>query len=263
MSKVCIYTYTSRGYDAILPPPISFDDVDFILFSDDVLSCPGWTVRPLCHPINLSNPFLINRYYKLFPHLLLSEYQYSIYIDANIRLLSDLSYLVALPELSNNGILLLAHPYRSNVLEELEFCLQINKISPQIYQHCRSILESLIFDGFPFDFPLIQASLILRCHSNVSVRLSMDYWWDYISHYPSRDQFFLGPALFKAGVEPLLLDVNPYSAGGAVTCVPHLNHYHPFIVYFEVRRYHNFFAYLISELFRCFRFLLRFFARRI
>lgn len=91
-SKIVVYTCITGNYDNPLPPLFCADNTTYVLYSNSIKSAEGWITKKIPKEIQkLNNDILINRYIKTHPHELFLEYDYAIYIDGNIRSISDLS----------------------------------------------------------------------------------------------------------------------------------------------------------------------------
>ena len=92
MNLFAIYTACIGGYDNILQPKAIDDRFDYILFSDEVAKerVGVWQVRH----VDYTNPdkTRIARYVKTHPEELLPEYEATLWMDANIQIVSSKVY---------------------------------------------------------------------------------------------------------------------------------------------------------------------------
>ena len=123
-NKKVIYTTIVGGYDALLEQP-RYPGWDYVCFADrkylgwrTKIGLSNWKV------IFFENPGLDNTRYsrmpKLLPHRYLGDYDYSIYIDGNARLISNPDNL--LEELEWPNFAAAYHPFRDNVYDEFDEC---------------------------------------------------------------------------------------------------------------------------------------------
>ena len=82
-----IYTCITGRYNNLFVHTYINKDYDYICFTDDPILIKSqvygnWIIKPVDN-INSDNS-KINRYYKMHPHEVLKEYDYSLYVDANI-----------------------------------------------------------------------------------------------------------------------------------------------------------------------------------
>ena len=82
--NLVIYTVITGGYDTIRQPLILDDRYTYICFSNDFPEeqIGIWEIRKI--PLIVNNNQRLSRYPKIKPHELLEEFDYSIYMDANL-----------------------------------------------------------------------------------------------------------------------------------------------------------------------------------
>ena len=97
MKKCVIYTCIIGAYDDLLQPAVTDPDFDFVCFvgkGEKTAERIGvWEIREF--DCGLDNPRLVSRYPKMHPHVLLPEYEASVYVDGNIELLDGSIYEAA------------------------------------------------------------------------------------------------------------------------------------------------------------------------
>jgi len=129
MPQIIVYTCVTNNYDWVLPPVWSSPNARVICFTDNPQNqVKGWKVRPFPSEPDISNGILANRYCKLFPWRILPEHDWSIYIDANIRLLTDPTPIIKDAERRGVEMAIPAHPERSNIWQEAEACKNLRKV---------------------------------------------------------------------------------------------------------------------------------------
>lgn len=192
--KIAVYTCITKKYDVLLSPREIESDVDYICFTDNIVSSvAGWRNLPI--PVNL-NGASANRFLKMNPHLFLSEYKYSIYLDGNIEIIGNLKELVQ-SSLSNTHIALYEHPFRNCIYEEAKKCVFKGhdwfwKISQQI--------DTYKLNEFPEKKGLFECNVIIRNHHHESIQKLMESWWDLYRTGVKRDQLSLMYLLWKHGI---------------------------------------------------------------
>jgi hypothetical protein len=176
--KSCIYTVVINNYDFTLPPIQPYSDVDYILFTDNVnFKIKGWKVRKIDSALLAKfGPSKTNRYYKFFPDKFLSNYDVSIYIDGNIRVVGSLKALFDDFQSSGAVIGLLKHPLRNTVFEEVEACINRKKIRSTA--KLRQEYTRYLSEGFLDNQGLSENGVIIRLHNNPKVIDAMNMWLD-------------------------------------------------------------------------------------
>lgn len=195
-----IYTVLTGGYDRLLQPDSVRDDIEYVCFSDRA-SIPDsgiWQLRsiPYSHP----DPARLSRFPKINPHLVLPEYEESLYVDANITIGPALYDALDRAIASGCEIGMVQHPERDDVYDEALTLLKYGLGEPmKIYRQAMSLLET----GFPRHSGLFVCSIIFRKHFSDRVRAFDEEWWRLFSIYSKRDQLSVMPALCAVSLKPV------------------------------------------------------------
>ena len=202
MRKV-IYTSIVGGYDS-LPQPLAVDgSFEYVCFSNDIVegSAGIWQVRPI--PYSCADRTRLSRYVKLQPHKVLGDYDVSVWIDANIRILGAEFYRIVNERIESGSLMAqVPHPQRDCVYEEISKCYQDVRIGfRDAFRQRRHLLK----EGFPRHFGMMENNLILRRHNDPLVRRISDAWWKEYQEYTIRDQLSLMPVCRRMGFRPELL----------------------------------------------------------
>lgn len=189
MPKKVIYTCITGNYDSLLPQPF-FEDYDYVCFSDAPLESSLWEIRKIPEKLKGLSPVKQQRYVKLHPHEILSEYEYSIYIDANVNILSDPTVLFD----ENYSVETPAHPTRICIYTEEKACATLKKDKEEIML---PQIERYKKEGFPNNYGLVQSNIIFRKHNEPDCIRLMEAWWAEIEKGSHRDQLSFNYALWK------------------------------------------------------------------
>lgn len=213
-----IYTCVVGGYDQLYPPVIADVGARYIALTDDPnLAAPGWEVIVLKDRTDIS-PSMLNRRCKLFPWEYLPETRKSIYVDGNIRILSDLSRLFDVIDYGYD-IALLRHPLRNFICDEIDACVRLRKIEN------RDIIDleykALLSDGFIDQGLLTENNVIIRSHESAKLQCAMNIWWHFVSTYSGRDQISLHHALSASGAYYAILPFNVRDKNPFFDIYPH------------------------------------------
>lgn len=187
--KIVVYSCVTNGYDKVLPPLDPVPGVDYILFTDrpDAVS-RGWQARPIDLAEGLS-PSLANRYYKLLPHRALPGYTASIYLDANIQIVSSLAPFIAEVFGGDEDMVFFRHPSRTTVAEEMQACLAAKRVKDP--GALKAEVADYAASGFPDAGNLTGNAILMRRHMRPAVIEAMEMWWDLVSTKSGRDQISL------------------------------------------------------------------------
>ena len=247
MGKNVVYTALFGDYDSLIDPPVSDTDCDFICFTDQPkLSSEVWDIR-LVQDNDLP-PNLLNRRYKMLPHIYLKDYESSLYIDSNIGIKDNISKIFS--RLSEkNPIFIPKHPFRCCVYKELSDCEKNGKISSELKN---IISKKYLAEGMPKNNSLTENGIILRLHHHQKIVVLMDEWYDSVLNFCCRDQVTLPYLLWKAGISVSILEEDVRHPNIFFYFRPHknidadFNFIKKILVNISLRRADNYFYYYLS-----------------
>jgi len=198
-AKVVVYTAITNNYDTLILPEYITNDWDYVCFSD--VDIPGENIFEIRKTdFRDADHSRIVRYVKTHPHKYFPDYEYSVWIDANI--------LIRGPHLENSvkdcikrSVLYMGCPHpekREGIYDELAACITLKKDDPTIMveQVTRYIKE-----GFPERLKMLAGGLIIRKHSDPRVMAAGESWWSEIVQGSCRDQLSLMYVLWKQGLD--------------------------------------------------------------
>lgn len=194
--KIAVYTVITGNYDYLKEPEYVMEDCDYICFSDNPqLSSDIWQIRLI--DSSGSSGIKLNRRYKILAHHYLGEYEWSIYVDGNVRITGSLwEYIHS--ESKGAPLLCLRHPYRNNVYQEAEECIRLRKERPE---KIRRQMERYRAEGYRGDNGLITANILVRKHMQADVIKLMELWWKELEQGAGRDQLSFNYACWKLGMQ--------------------------------------------------------------
>lgn len=199
--KVVIYSAIIGRYDNILEPMYEPDNVDYIMFTDQNLESKIWNVKNIPEKISkLNNPILINRYIKFHPYELFSEqeYDYSIYVDGNILIVSDLTSMINLID-KDYGIGMHKHYSRNCTYDEALTCIYNKKGNAKAI---RKMINEYKEENFPKQYGLLEAPIIVSDLKNeISLKLQNEIYDKLISTETYRDQLCIPYVLWKNNIQ--------------------------------------------------------------
>jgi len=194
MNKFVVYTSLVGSYDEIRQPLIIDPRFDYVLFTDNVKEnkIGVWQVRPI--PSFKGDAMLRSRYVKCLPSKCLSEYDASLYIDANIQIISAKVYDYFV-DFYNSGIEWggVDHPSQGCIYEEICAIVDLKWV------HDYNVIDwygKMKKDGFPDNWGLFENNVVFRRHTQVIERVGKD-WWETLQNGCKRDQFSLMYVLWK------------------------------------------------------------------
>ncbi len=206
-NKGVIYTCLTGDYDNLLTHYCQNKNWDYICFSDNIEMIKAkkiahWEIRPL--QFNKLDRVKNARWHKTHPHILLPEYDYSLWIDANINVIGKGLFDKISPLIQNNSLLAtLKHPERNCVYQEIEECIRIKKDDPNIINTMKNFLEHV---NFAKNRGLHETSIIFRQHNVKAVSDVMELWFDMIRNYSRRDQLSFDFVILEQKIHTLHVD---------------------------------------------------------
>jgi hypothetical protein len=213
-----IYTALFGDYDVLNEPPVRFEGCKFVCFTDQKsLKSEFWDI--ILVPDPPMPPNIMNRRYKLLPHLFLADYKYSLYIDANIKMLRN-PYDYVMKHLKKFDFCVPVHHSFNCLYREAELVISLNKDN-----HCdvRMQMEYYKYDGFPENFGLGENNIILRVHCQDDVARLMDFWWQQFIRYSKRDQLSLMYSIWKCDFKSVHFISETARGGRFFRWKPHKN----------------------------------------
>lgn len=193
-----IYTCITNGYDSVKEPLFKPLELTYYCFAEKKISSESiWVYKKIPSNILLMGNCNANRYCKMHPFSFFENYDFSIYIDGNIRTISDMSLLYDIAKKSKTGLALHIHSRRQCVYEEIEACLLYGKGDANALLRYKKKLEE---ESFPKNFGLFQASVIVVDLKNAYAKKILDAWWnEYNTSKTQRDQLTLPYVIWKMG----------------------------------------------------------------
>ena len=192
--KLAIYTCITGDYDNVVEPMYCNENIDYLLFTNNKkLKSNKWKVVYLDNKKNLYN-VMLNRYVKMHPFEYLKNYDYSIYIDGNIRIYADISCYIEKIN-SKYGLALSMHSTRNKLSDEAKACMMLKKGNTE---EIENELKRFMNEGMPDEYGLLEAPVIATNLKSELAQKIFDEWWDCFSNSKAyRDQIFLPYVLWK------------------------------------------------------------------
>lgn len=201
-AKSVVYTCITNNYDDIFEIKTYKyinKEWDYICFTDNEehikLGQIGiWKILPL--QSNENDATLNNRWHKTHPHRLFPNYEESIYIDANINILTN--KLFETIKEKDNDLLLPIHFNNVCIYHEYEWALQssIDK-RENVEKGLKTIKEA----GMPHNYGFTENNILYRKHHNSNIIELTEEWWNFIITYTKRDQLSFSYLLWKHKIE--------------------------------------------------------------
>ncbi len=197
--KIDIYTCITNNYDQVKEPLIKMENADYFVFSDnDNMFLNGiWQYKKIPkHIITIccQNPILINRYLKMHPQEVFAGYDYALYIDGNVQLISDVTEFFSYIN-NKTGLAMHYHRRRNDVYEEIKTLIRLKKGNIKAIKKWQDKLKK---ENFPQETGLLEATIIATDLQNSNAQKIMQAWYeDFVNSQTYRDQIVLPYTLHK------------------------------------------------------------------
>ena len=214
MNKKVIYTAIIGGYDELVEPDFIPNGWDFVCFSTRKLKSKHWDVRPTL-PLYSDNTRTARKH-KLLPHRLFPDYDYSLWIDGNIKVRNDINELLShlddcnyatydhlQNKLDPRGCIYdeastILHFGELNMKRNPEKGLSCFKDNPTLI---RNQMERYLKEGYPRNNGLVVQMEVLRRHNESDVINSMEEHWIELKHNSKREQLSFNYIAWKTNLK--------------------------------------------------------------
>ena len=196
--KIAVYTSIFGKYDILHENQFQMEGVDYLCFTDEDLQSNTWNIiksTPLYNDPNRNA-----KKYKILPHRYLKDYDYSVWIDGNILIVSDIRDLAKKNKyqvFDHNKTIL---DPRDCIYQEYNAIIQLGqqsgnyKDNPQVmHKQVSKYLE----EGYPQNNGLATNPILLREHHNPNIIKTMEDWWIEIKYGSRRDQLSFNYVAWK------------------------------------------------------------------
>lgn len=198
--KFVIYSVISGNYDKILDPIYYDDSIDYYMFTDSNIPKNSVWKKISFESIGIENlsPFDQTRYVKTHPHLFFQDYDYSMYIDGNVRITCDIKPLFYTLIEEGKTIALHNHQCRDCAYDEAKVIIASGRVKIlDIIKQMKTYRK----ERFPKHYGLFEMNIILRKHNDPLLIQIMEEWWNQILNYAKRDQLSFTYVLWKLGLD--------------------------------------------------------------
>ena len=196
----CVYSCVTDEYDELSEPVIS--RTAFFYFTnkekpDSRQYDSVWQMRNT----DWADPSgtHVNRYYKMHPFQVLPGYRFTLYVDGNVQVISDISDLFSVATKAKTGIAMHLHADRDCAYEEAKACYLVRKGKKgSLKKQMRRYRE----EGFPQHYGLFEATVIAVDNENPCSRAILEAWWEeFLLSDSDRDQISFPYILWKMGYD--------------------------------------------------------------
>ena len=195
--KIAVYSCIVGGYDNPVEPTIIEEGIDYFMFTDsEIPEYSVWTkidIRNL-KGYNRYSAKELNRRIKLLPYQYLKGYDYTVYVDGNIRINTRIRPVIG--KMNGKMIGVHFHHERDCAYDEAKAVRLLNKADKR---SLRKQIKDYKEQKFPRHYGLYaNGVLICNLNSQETIVLLREWWKSYYK-YKTRDQICLPYAVWKCG----------------------------------------------------------------
>lgn len=192
-AKGVIYTCIIGNYDSLKTHKYIDFNWDYVCYTNNknMKSDGIWEIKQL--EFDKLDNTRNNRWHKLNPHILFSEYEKSIYIDGNIRINSKDFFGLLKDEIFISTI----HPQRVCLYEEAEICKNARLEDKNVVDKQMEMIKK---SAFPKNYGLYEANILYRRHNEEKIIKMDEEWWEFVSKQAKRDQLSLTYVCWKNNI---------------------------------------------------------------
>jgi hypothetical protein len=208
--RLCVYTALLGGYENLNEQHMALQSkIPFICLTDDPdLRSETWQMRVVPSVLSM-DPGRSQRDLKMRPHVHLSDFDITLYIDNSV-LLTQPPERVFERYLRTSAFCLSHNSYQSTVLEEFLEVVRRglddqNRVFEQLNHYsldCPEVLEERPYWG----------GVLLRDHRDPKVRAVLDRWYAHVLRYSRRDQLSVNVAFRQSGLTPEVMEITNVSS---------------------------------------------------
>lgn len=192
-----VYTAIYGKYDKLSEPLYVNQDLDYYAFTDqEIPDGSVWKKMDLS-----AFPQLIElddyhraKYFKLFPYEFFPDYDFSIWVDGNVKIVADIYPLAIMA--GDSSMATFENPHHDCIYTEKKYVVFYNRVNEAAIE---KQIHDYRNDGFPEHFGMREFSIIYRNHHDMDCYGLMKEWWQHCNKYTMRDQISFPFILWKHG----------------------------------------------------------------
>ncbi|MDQ0359815.1 glycosyltransferase domain-containing protein [Breznakia pachnodae] len=199
--KIAVYTVLFGNYDQIRNIYVKPNNCDFFIITDQIVPDDSdWTCVKLTNEekslIESMSAIEKNRYFKMLGSNNFKNYDYTIYIDANLEIYGNLNSMLQYVD-GETGLAMYNHSSRGDIYNEAKACkIQKKGNYEAIYEQ----VEHYQSEGMPINFGMCECCVIVRDLKNKnSFKLLSSWWNEFLKWRSYRDQIAWPYIVWKDG----------------------------------------------------------------
>ena len=202
IKKKCVYTCITGNCD-VLRNFNKEDGWDYVCFTDMKIDDNLWIMKNIPEELNYLSKVKQQRIIKILPQKYLPEYDFTLWLDANIILKENHTLTDFFTEYNKEDkpISFKIHPIRDCIYQEFDACLKYKKDTSDNMDYVR---DRYLKEGFPEHFGLYETGIILRNNKDRRCCELMELWAKELKENSHRDQLSLNYCIWKLGYKDII-----------------------------------------------------------
>lgn len=198
--RIAVYTCFFGNYDTLENPICTPDNIDYYVITDQLIPNGSiWKKVDISLYENILKGYSNvekNRWFKMFPDKVFSDYRYSVYVDGNVVPVTDFTEFIN--KIGNPGIAMYNHSTNNCVYQEALYNkYRIKKISAKDVDKQVAHLKK---EGMPIHYGMTTCNVIARDHYSPISQKLMENWWEEFMNGCRRDQLSFPFVVWKNGI---------------------------------------------------------------
>lgn len=194
-TKGAVYTCITADYEKLIEP--LYGNVDYYCFTDNMSQLCNSSWNQIIIDKRGLEGNQINRYYKMHPFEVLPSHRFSVYVDGNVRVISDVTTLFSVAAESKCGIAMHKHHERNCIYDEARACILEKRGNSRLIHEQMKRYRN---EGYPDNNGLFEATIIVVDNANPVSKFILSEWWNEFHKTGSgRDQLSFPYVLWKNG----------------------------------------------------------------
>ncbi len=183
VGRVAVFMAVAGPYDAIKEPELVSENADYFIFTDqDIPPRSVWQKREFEYFD--ADPTRMARFIKTHPHLYFSDYDWALWVDANLQINVKPEDIIA-PINGQAIVSTWVHPLRNCVFDEASECEKRSKDDGNVM---KAQIGRYKDAGYPAQNGLFETSVMASQMSAAAIPALMNDWWAEIEKGSRRDQ---------------------------------------------------------------------------
>lgn len=197
VGKGVVYTAIYGKYDKLTEPLFVNPELDYFAFTDqEIPENSVWKKMDLSSfpQLNGLDDYHRAKYFKLFPYEFFPDYDFSIWVDGNVKIVADIYPLAIMA--GDFSMATYENPHHDCIYTEKRYVVFYNRVNEAAIE---KQIRDYRNDGFPEHFGMREFSIIYRNHHDKDCYGMMKEWWQHCNKYTMRDQISFPFILWKHG----------------------------------------------------------------